>query len=769
MCNGWYTAVGRRLIRCLLLGLATLGAVIGAAQLPAAAGPDYVGADRCAGCHERETELWRDSYHDLAMAEAGPQSVLGDFNNTEFTAHGITYRFYTEDGAFMVRADGPDGKLHDYRVAYTFGWYPLQQYLIEFPGGRLQSLGVAWDARPEQEGGQRWFHLYPDEAMDHNHPLHWTGREQTWNYQCAECHSTNLAKNYDLATDSYNTTWSEIDVACEACHGPGSKHVAWAEAAAGAAGGQGDESKGLLIDLADRDGASWTADPETGKPQRSKVRGNHTEIELCARCHSRRGQVWDDYQYGEPLYNTHRLALLDEHLYFPDGQIKDEVYVYGSFIQSRMYAAGVTCRDCHEPHSLRLRAEGNRVCATCHLPSRYDTTAHHHHPEGSPSSACVACHMPQRNYMVIDARADHSLRVPRPDLSEALDTPNACNGCHAEKPAAWAAKAVERWYPDSRHRGPHFGQALHAGQGNAAQAAERLLALAADPEQPSIARASALDQLREHARPEQLMTVQRLLADDEAVVRVAALRWLELTDLRTRVDQGWTLLDDPARTVRLEAARVLAPVSNQHLPEKFRTKLEGALTEYASAQRVNAERPEAHLNLGLVAVAQRKPLQAEQEYQTAIRLDKTFTPAYANLADLYRQYDRDADGERVLRQGIAAVPDDGSLYYALGLLQVRQQRVAEAAKSLRRAAELVPDSTQYRYVYALALQREGRLDAAIDELEDVLERDAMNRDARLALIGLYREQNKPGLVRQHLNQLREQHPDDPAVQELLKE
>jgi tetratricopeptide (TPR) repeat protein len=764
-----HAAPGRRPLRGLLWLLAPFIALICLAAAQAAPVPGYVGADRCAQCHQQESGLWRGSHHDLAMTEASDQTVRGDFDDAEFSAHGVTSRFYRKDADFLVRTDGPDGKLHDYTIRYTFGWYPLQQYLIEFPNGRLQSLGIAWDARAAQEGGQRWFHLYPDEALDHTHPLHWTGREQTWNYQCAECHSTHLEKNYNLATDSYITTWSEIDVACEACHGPGSEHVAWAEAGAADPAAERRAGNGLVVDLADRDGAGWSTDPQTGKPRRSKARASHTQIELCARCHSRRGQVWDHYEHGKALYNSHRLALLEEHLYFPDGQIKDEVYVYGSFIQSRMYAAGVTCKDCHDPHSLKLRAAGNQVCATCHLPSRYDTTAHHHHAKDSPASACTACHMPQRNYMVIDARADHSLRVPRPDLSEALGTPNACNGCHADQSAAWAAQAVERWYPDSPQRGPHFGQALHAAQSNGPQAAERLLALAADRKQPAIARATALDQLRDHARPEQLMTVQRLLSDDDALVRAAAVRWLELTDLRTRVDQGWTLLDDPARTVRLEAARVLAPLVNQGLPEKLRAKLERALTEYASAQQVNAERPEAHLNLGSIAVARKEPLEAEQAYKTALRLDKTFTPAYVNLADLYRQYDRDADGEAVLRQGIAAVPDDASLYYALGLLQVRKERMAEALQSLRRATELEPEWTQYRYVYALGLQREGRLAEAAAELEDVLARDAMNRDARLALISLYREQDKPDLARAHLNWLREQHPDDPAMLELEQE
>ena len=766
-----YAAFGCGSGTCRSLVYAPLIALICIAAAAAAAGPDYVGEDRCAQCHEQEAALWRNSHHDLAMTVATDQTVLGDFDNAEFSAHGVTSHFSRKGNGFVVRTDGADGKLHDYAIRYTFGWYPLQQYLVEFPQGRLQTLGIAWDTRPAQEGGQRWFHLYPDEeAMDHSHPLHWTGREQTWNYQCAECHSTNLHKGYDLASDSYQTTWSEIDVACEACHGPGSQHVAWAETAAGASqAGKVEASKGLVVELADRDGGTWSTDPQTGKPRRSEPRASHSEIEVCARCHSRRGQIWADYEFGKPLYNTHRLAVLDQQLYFPDGQIKDEVYVYGSFIQSRMYAAGVTCHDCHEPHSLKLRAAGDSLCTRCHLAARYATERHHRHPQGSPGSACTACHMPQRTYMVIDERADHSLRVPRPDLSEKLGTPNACNGCHAGKSTAWAAKAVEHWYPDSQHRGPHFGEALQAARSNSLRAPERLLALASDGKQPGIARATALDELREHASPDQLATVEPLLADDDALVRAAAVRWLELTDLRTRVDQGWPLLDDPARTVRLEAARVLAPVSRQHLPGKFRTQLDAALQEYTTAQNVNAERPEAHLNLGAVAAAAGKPLEAEQDYQAAIRLDKTFAPAYVNLADLYRQYSRDTDGEQVLQQGIAAVPDDASLYYGLGLLQVREKRMAEAAKSLQRATELAPESTQYRYVYALALQREGQLGAAVAELEGLLQHDVANRDARLALIGMYREQGNSTMARLHLNRLHTQYPDDAAVEVLWQE
>ena len=700
---------------------------------------DYIGSNRCAQCHEAETRAWRGSHHDLAMAEANTETVLGNFNNTEFTAHGITSRFYRKNGKYFVHTDGPDGKLRDYAIRYTFGWYPLQQYLIEFPRGHVQSLGLAWDSRPKEEGGQRWFHLYPEENVNHRNRLHWTQREQIWNYQCAECHSTNLQKNYTLETDSYRTTWSEIDVACEACHGPGSQHAAWAEQAKQNPALKNKTDKGLMVDLADRDAGSWTIDQKSGKPRRSKPRENHTQIELCARCHSRRGQIWANYEYGKPLGNTHRLSLLDEHLYYPDGQIKEEVYVYGSFIQSRMYQAGVTCNDCHEPHSLQLRAKGNALCGRCHLPARYDTPTHHHHEAGTAGAACTNCHMPQRNYMVIDARADHSMRVPRPDLSVKLGTPNACTACHADQKAEWAADAVAAWYPKSRYRGPHFGETLHAAVTGSPNAAERLSALAADTSQAGIVRATAINYLRNYAEPKQLPLIQQTLNDKDPLVRAAAVRFLEVTDLRTRVDQGWLLLDDPDRVVRLDATRILAPLLRQQLPEQFRSQLERAIEEYVQAQQVNAERPESHLNLALIAIAMGDAQEAEQEYRTALRLDPGFAPGYVNLADLYRQQGRDTAGEKLLRDGIAASSDNADLHYALGLLLVRQKQLDEALNHLRQAATLAEDNPRYIYVYALALEGAGKKQQALTVLTQANQRHPGNPEITAALEKLKKE------------------------------
>jgi tetratricopeptide (TPR) repeat protein len=734
------TLIRISLVRFLLSGWLLLGggAAVAAGQQTSPA--TYIGSQNCTGCHAAEAERWRGSYHDLAMSEATEATVLGDFRDAEISAHGVTSRFYRKDGRYFVRTDGPDGGLRDYAIAYTFGWWPLQQYLIELPGGRLQALGIAWDSRTKEAGGQRWFHLYPNERMDHTHRLHWTARDQNWNYQCAECHSTNLQKDYDLATDTFRTTWAEIDVACEACHGPGSRHIAQAQAVAGGNASAWGADKGLLVALGDRDGGVWTIDGQTGLPKRSVRREKRAQLEVCARCHSRRGQISERYEHGRPLGDTHRLALLDADLYHADGQIKDEVYEYGSFLQSRMHAEGVVCSDCHDAHSLKLKAPGNLVCTQCHLAAKYDTGSHHHHAPGTAGAVCTACHMPQQLYMVVDERADHSMRVPRPDLSLKLGSPNACNACHKDKSVQWAADAALQWYGDATARRPHFGEALHAARTGAPGAGRALAALASDTSQPAIARATALDLLQGYPAPTNLLTVRRLLKDDDPLVRASAARYLEVTDAKTLLELGFPLLDDPVLAVRLEAVRTLAPLAALGLPDTQKKRLAAALAEYRASQLATAELPESHLNIGLIEVAVNDPKAAEQAYRTALRLDPRFGPAYANLADLYRALGRDADGEVVLRDGLAAVPDDASLHHALGLLQIRKKDTAGALSSLARAAQLAPGNARYAYVEALAVQSAGDTTRALAILEAALARHPNDRDILTALV-LYNQQS----------------------------
>jgi len=699
------------------------------------------------------------------MAEANGRTVLGDFSGVKLRSHGVTSRFFRKDGHFMVHTDGPDGKLRDYPIRYAFGWYPLQQYLIPFPGGRQQALGLAWDSRPREEGGQRWYDLYPDEARDPSDLLHWTGREQTWNYQCAECHSTHLRKGYDPVGDSYHTTWSEINVACEACHGPASAHLEWARSKGRVANGD----DGLTVHLSRGDSATWQWDAVAGKPARSKPRRDHSEINTCARCHARRGQFWPDSHAGEALDQTHRLALLDPPLYYPDGQIHGEVYVYGSFLQSAMYRAGVSCSDCHDPHTTRLRAAGNPLCTRCHAAQRYAGSQHHHHTKGSRGSTCIGCHMPERTYMGVDRRADHSLRIPRPDLSLRLGTPNACGQCHADRSNQWAAKTVEQWFPHSIHRGPHFGEALYAADTGRADAAMRLRRLAGDSQQPGIARASAIERLRRIGDAAALPRVEPLLGDPDPLVRREAVHFLELADGATRVDQGWPLLKDPSRSVRLEATRLLAPLLRQKLPERRRKQLLQGVDEYFRSQRTNAERPEAHLDQGVMWTSMGKLYAARKSYLQAIALDPSFTPAYVNLADLYAHTDRNAEGEAMLRKGLAAVPDDATLHHALGLALVRGKQLPQALRELATAARLAPQRPRYSFVYAVALSSRGQHRKALKVLKRALQKHPQNRDLLRALVTLNREHGALPEARRYLALLRRYYPDDPQGVALEKE
>ncbi len=490
----------------ILLLLAT--SYVSASSLPVAA--NYVGREACVNCHQQQHDLWQGSHHDLAMQHANDKSVLGDFSNATLSYAGVDSRFYKKNKKFMVRTDGADGRLHDYEIKYTFGVIPLQQYLIEFEDGRLQALTIAWDSRNKTDGGQRWFHLYPDETITHQDELHWTRVSFNWNGMCAECHSTNLQKKYDSDSDTFKTSWSEIDVSCEACHGPASNHVKWSEKKQG---WKEFNNKGLNVVFDERKDVYWKFNLDTGSALRSQLRNTQKEIEVCAQCHSRRSAISDDYQPGKSFSDHYMPRLLDEGMYFADGQIQDEVYVYGSFLQSKMYHKGVTCSDCHEPHSLQLRQEGNGVCLQCHTAEKFDSKKHHFHESDSKGALCAECHMPARDYMVVDPRHDHSIRIPRPDLSVSLNTPNACNQCHQDKGSKWAAKQVVQWYGKNPVGYQHFAAALDAGRSGKSNAGKLLAATIRDGETPDISRATAVSSITPYLDQTNVDVLQQGLKD----------------------------------------------------------------------------------------------------------------------------------------------------------------------------------------------------------------------------------------------------------------
>jgi len=749
--------------RRLLLALACVLAACGPGDAPPGARPDagaardteasapsgraaFVGGERCAACHPTEAAAWRGSHHDLAMQVADESTVLGDFDDAELPDSPTRMRFFRRGGRFLVEAENPDGAPAEYEVKYVFGVDPLQQVLVEFPGGRLQPLPVGWDVAQE-----RWFSLEQGERLPPGDPFHWTGRYQSWNAMCAECHSTDLRKNYDAATDSYSTDWSEIDVSCEACHGPGAAHVAKAEAA---------EASGA--ELAVR------FDPEHPR----------SEIESCAPCHALRSQVSAEDLHGRPLLDDFAPQTLREGAYHPDGQILQEVYEYGSFLQSRMYAKGVRCSDCHDPHSLRLRAEGDALCLRCHsetpnpeFPSlrarRYDTPEHHHHGADSEGARCVACHMPERSYMVVDPRHDHSLRIPRPDLSRKIGTPNACNACHTDRDPAWAEAALARWFGPDRSQEAHYGEVLAAARARDPKAGPALLALARDATQPAIVRASAVELLPGYG-PDAVEALDLASSDPEEIVRLAAVRSLDALPFELRIDPARRALADPKRAIRLEAARSLGPLASDFLGPAERHALRTALGEYESLQLAAADLGSSHHNLALLAEAGGDPQRAEREYRTALRLDPGFQPARVNLATLLNKLRRNEEALALLREAREREPEDGEIHYSLGLLLAEEGQLEAAEVELARASELLGGRARIRYNHGLALQQLGRSEEALVELQAALEATPEDRDILRALVTLHAQANEWERALPHARALAQHHPGEGSRSLLLR-
>lgn len=696
----------------------------------------FVGASQCAQCHSEQYNLWLGSHHDLAMGIPSSETVVGNFSDAQHSYAGVTSTFFQKDNDYWVSTDNADGEIESFPIAYTFGIEPLQQYLIRFPGGRLQALNLVWDNRAATLGGQRWTHLYPDESVDHTDPLHWTGANQNWNFMCSECHSTNLQKGYQPSADTFDTTWSEIDVACEACHGPGSRHTQWAEEGSES---QAYRNKGLVASLTEPP-YSWVMDSERGIAGRQPARtAPAQQPESCGRCHARRSQLTEDYRYNKPLADTHRPALLSSPLYFDDGQIREEVYVYGSFLQSAMYAAGVTCTDCHDAHSLELKAPGNQMCGTCHAPATYDVPTHHQHSDATVQ--CVDCHMGARTYMAVDSRRDHSFRVPRPDLSVALDTPNACNSCHDDKPAQWTAEAVRTWFPEGAWSNPHFASAFAAARANLPDALRRLELVASDSGQPAIVRATALSEMGPILRPGFEETIHAGTRDASPLVRLGAIDAMSRIPPESALAMAAPLLQDPTLAVRVAAAQVLAPASAR-MDTPTRRAFETAAKDFVRAQRTTAERPESNINLGNFYATLGQADRAERAFEQALSSAPDAVPAIVNLADLYRQTNQEAKAERLLRESVQRLGDNAALAHTLGLLLARAQKLDEALDWLRTAAESDPENARYGYVYAIALNSSGQASAAHNALESLHQRFPSNLDVIWALATMNRDAGK---------------------------
>ncbi len=857
---------GRLLIHAgfVLLALAAVGALSVAVDwwvcLPEGAleTATYVGRQACAECHQEQLDKWAGSDHDLAMDLATPETVLGDFEDCEFThiavddvvklsdrdlrrvienvelsqwavalhdlapwaagqgiapsakekildnfpegdkprlqetverlesvrpcdvidAHreigdvmrrlkkegeitvdfAVTSRMFRKGDAFFVTTDNRDGEMETFPVKYVFGYRPLQQYLVEFPNGRVQCLPITWDTEAEQ-----WYHLYPKEPIPHDDMLHWTGPLQNWNYMCAECHTTNLQKDYRLADNTYHTTFSEIDVSCETCHGPGSLHV----------------------ELSKQWSLFWDRRHGFGLP-RLKGAESRVQIETCAPCHSRRRVIHPGSRPGAKLLDHYIPEVLDNNLYYADGQVLEEDYVYGSFIQSLMYDKGVRCTDCHDQFTTRVKfldPEGswnqvpdNRLCGQCHVAANYDTVSHHHHPDANkPGTKCVECHMPETKYMVVDPRRDHSLRVPRPDLTVALGIPNACNlsGCHDPtkgETAAWAIEQCETWYGEPEGP-PHFAHAIAAGRQGKPEAERPLAEVVRRKDHRAAVRASAISLLAQYGSGEAQFRAFEGLSDPDELVRAVSVRSLENLPLDAGQVHGRLvlMLDDPVRAVRTEAARLLTRMPRYFFSKEDAEAFDAALAEYMENQEFLGDQPGAHLNMAVVYTNLGEIGKAERAYQTALRLDPRFVPAMINFAMLCHQQGRKDEAEQQFRKVIELEPELAEAYYSLGLLLAEnEQRLEEASRFLAEAAKLAPQNPRIHYNYGLALQKLGRADEAEKALRAAHQLSPTSTDFLNALAILYTQQKDWERARAYAEQLIQLEPGNPQWGALLE-
>ncbi len=639
------------------------------------------------------------------MLPANSASVLGDFNDVTVEFHGIETRLFRQANNFRVATTGQHGDLQEFQVKYTFGHYPLQQYLVDIGKGQLQALNIAWDGRSAVEGGQRWFHLQANEDIDPEHPFFWTRHFQNSNSRCIECHSTNFRKKFDPKISSYETSWSETGVGCESCHGPASRHLDLATTRQLDGVDKGFEKQRMP-------GLSWKfrGDGEIASPSGIK---NDADIDTCGGCHSRRSSTADDIP-GVAYHQQYRLALLEQGLYFSDGQINEEVYVMGSFLQSKMQRKGVACSNCHNPHSGKLIARGNALCTQCHKPSTFDIADHHRHQPGSAGAKCVNCHMPERLYMSVDLRRDHSFTIPDPLLSTNSNAPNACTSCHLGKTNNWAAETLKDWGVAQRqntwaviNRGLEKNDSLKF---KAYALNSPALKLA------SIRQATLISKLAAFPSRLGIDTVAPQLANPDPLIRRAAVSALQYMPVQTRWQLLNPLIEDPVKVIRLEVASGLADALVQ-LSGKDAERLGMLIDEYRESLNYNSDSPAGQLGIGILEARLGYSILAENAYLRALEIEPNYVPALINLSDFYRSSGRDPDSRELLLNALQVAPDSATTNHAYGLFLVRSGQQKQALEYFETAIRQEDANPRHTYVYAVALDSLGQTEASIKVID----------------------------------------------------
>lgn len=698
----------------------------------------FVGDQQCKSCHAPEFKDWQQSDHYKAMQKPNDSTVLGNFNNTSYTADGISSRFFKKDGKFYINTQGNDGSNHDYEVKYTFGYFPLQQYLVEFPGGKMQATRQSWNSRDK-----KWFHQYPGQQIHYRDWLHWTGNAQNWNTMCADCHSTNLKKGYDVQMDVYNTTFDVLNVSCESCHGPGQQHISYTN---GDSYKKGERVVHSYLKL-------------------GKNSGQMAQINTCMPCHAVQNSLDAKKMNSEELMDDYVAVLPTTERFYADGQIKEEDYNYASFLQSKMFTRGIKCGNCHNVHSGKLVLAGNGTCLQCHTPN-YASSSHTFHAVNTAGSECINCHAPGKLYMGNDLRHDHSFRVPRPDLSVKYGTPNACNNCHTQKTSQWASEAVVKWYGD--HRKYQFAEDLIPGSAIDQKSEAHLLKLIGDTAVPVIIKATAVSYLGNIFTESSKNTLLELLKNKEAMIRYESLR--SLMRFSNAINDKYLIADmlkDKVRAVRIAAAELMELLGTQQLSEVQQGDFQRARAELEKNMLYQTDF--AHGNIAIADYYQRTKnfSAAETFYQRALKKDSLANLARLNLASTYNMQGKNSDALAILKAAVQTDPKNDQAWYNLALLYNELKDNDNALGAFEKAVSLKSEDSRLYYNYGLFLQQSGKTDKAVSILQQGLKIDPTNQEMNYAIAYVFVSRRQPDKALPYAVMLKKINPANPDYQQLF--
>lgn len=672
---------------------------ISALLLSAIHSKSSVAQEDCKTCHETVVEQWANSHHAKSMSIANSSSVLADFDNHEIKHFDTNLRFYKEGENFVIEVNGSTGK-SEYQVSNVFGFHPLQQYLIKREGGKKQVFPFAWDTRPLKDGGQRWFSMYPNSSLDDVDRFHWTQPLQNWNGMCADCHSTNLQRNYDISGKSFNTEWEEINVSCTSCHSVPQNH---------------SEVKTKKGNRLIKESLIWLRGKDNNIAQLhnldgtlaslDSIRMRSQEMESCFACHSLRLPLTNDFSADESYLDQFHPTFLGAPIYYPDGQPKEESFVLGSFLQSKMFKAGVICSDCHNPHTLELKQDDNAVCLQCHKPSEYQKEKHTGHPIKSDASKCVSCHMPETNFMHIDGRRDHSFRVPNPLISEAYGAPNACLNCHSDKNNMWSKSKIESWRGEPLSVDNEVNNLLRIFNGSPVSQDEYINTINSEV-LTEFQRASALLHAKNLLN---LIPISQLIdwsKSSNPLIRLSLAQSLLYVQPKKRELLIHQLLEDEYKAVRVAVAQQSGEVK---IPDDL-------FKEALVVNQLNSWRGEANINLANLFESRQEYLKSIEALQNSIEIDPYFETAYINLADLYRLFGNIEGEKQTYNSGLIKTPKSAPLNYSYALHLIRNNNLIAAIKHLEISVREEPSNSTYAYALFLAIERNGDIEKALSRI-----------------------------------------------------